>query len=735
MDRTLTFRASRVAQAVLDHPFEIGTPPETPGPMPAQSLRTFPETSRRLPTAPKGMRSPAWRRTFVLCGTVLLAGYAINEMRLVLAVSGLTVVELLVLVLFALNITWISLTLVTAVAGLLRRLGRRAHGPVRTKPLASRTALLMPTYNEDAARVGASLDAMARGIVDLGEGRSFDLFVLSDTSDADIALAEQEAVWVLRQRLAGSLRVFYRRRLRNTAHKSGNVRDFCERWGRGYDHILLLDADSLMEGATLVELARRMEADPDAGLIQTLPRLLHGTTLVARVQQFAGRVYGPLLGEGLAWWVGKEGNSWGHNAILRTRAFMDAAGLPELPGRPPFGGPILSHDFVEAALIRRAGWSVVIADDLEGSYEECPPTLIDMAVRDRRWCQGNLQHVRVVTAKGLHWVSRLHLGSGIMSYLSSPLWLMFLLAALALGVQDQFSRPEYFTREYSLFPLWPRLDPVRAVRLFAVTLAILLGPKILGLLAFAANPARLWRSGGPLLLASFVLEVLVSALVAPILMLIHCGVIAEILRGRDSGWRPQRREDDSLPLSQVIRRHRLHVATGLGLALVGWGISRHMLAWLSPAILGMVLAVPLSVLTGSSRLGRVAKHLGLLRTPEEGHPPPIDREAEAVLPLYREALDRAPDLAAIATDRELLARHLALVDRVPPAPRGQVDAVEAVAEHRIRAARTLEEALELLAPPERARVQSVPALLERLADLPTRRFPALVEPSVNDSRP
>jgi membrane glycosyltransferase len=123
-----------------------------------------------------------------------------------------------------------------------------------------------------------------------------------------------------------------------------------------------------------------------------VPLIVNRTSLFARVQQFASRLYGPMLSEGLAWWSGSEGNYWGHNAIIRTRAFAEQAGLPRLPGRKPFGGEILSHDFVEAALLRRGGWDVRMAPQLYGSFEECPPSLPDLIVRERRWCQGNLQH-------------------------------------------------------------------------------------------------------------------------------------------------------------------------------------------------------------------------------------------------------------------------------------------------------------------------------------------------------
>jgi len=476
-----------------------------------------------------------------------------------------------------------------------------------------------------------------------------------------------------------------------------------------------------MDGATIVELARRMEADPDAGLIQTLPHLHRGKTLLARAQQFAGRVYGSLLGEGLAWWTVNEATFWGHNAIVRTEAFTTCAGLPVLPGEPPFGGSIRSHDFVEAALLRRCGWSVSIASDLEGSYEEGPSSIIDQAVRDRRWCQGNLQHVRILTAKGLHWLSRLHLVAGIMSYLASPIWLLFVLSALALGVQYEFARQQYFASTPTLFPLWPRIDPERATRLFALTMAVLFGPKVLGWLGMVMRPRRLRQYGGLVLFTlGFVLEVLVSALIAPVLALIHCGLVADVLRGRDSGWRTQHREGASISWRVALRSHRWHVMAGVALALVAYAISWQLLAWLTPAVAGMILAGPLSKLVASASVGRRVQRMSLLRTPEETWTPAIAQAADAAVPLYREALGQTPDLTETIEDPETLERHLALTDPGPPRASRTFDVVEAVAEKKIRVARNVAEAIAALSPEERGRVQAVPSLLGLLCALRVR---------------
>jgi membrane glycosyltransferase len=374
---------------------------------------------------------------------------------------------------------------------------------------------------------------------------------------------------------------------------------------------------------------------------------------------------------------------------------------------------------VEAALMRRAGWSVTIADDLGGSYEESPASIIDLAIRDRRWCQGNLQHLRLLTARGLHWVSRLHLVLGVFSYLSSPLWLLFVLAALGLGVQYEFAHQQYFSSLSTLFPVWPRIDPQRAIELLGITLGILLGPKVFGLLLASLSPVRSRACGGRLrLLLGFIFEVVVSALMAPIQMLIHCGLVADVLRGQSSGWQPQRREDASLPWSQVIYRHRWHVVVGILLSLAASFISWGMLAWVAPAVIGMILAAPLSMVTGSAAVGRWVRRMGLLRTPEETAPPAIAAAADAAMPAYREALTRTPSLVEVVKDRWLLERQLSFADRLPPPSVRDLDLVEATAEKKIRMSRVLHEAIAGLSPQEQARVVGLPTLLELIAGLP-----------------
>src|SRR5437773_7152762 len=338
--------------------------------------------------------------------------------------------------------------------------------------------------------------------------------------------------------------MFYRQRLENTARKSGNIEDWVKRFGAAYDHMIILDADSLMTGDTIVRLVSAMETHSGVALLQTLPLVVNARTLFARLQQFAGRLYGPLIAAGLAWWHGSEGNYWGHNAIIRVRAFAQDGGLPDLRGRKPFGGHILSHDFVEAALMRRGGWAIRMVPTLGGSSEECPPSLLDFAARDRRWCQGNLQHLAVLPARGLHWVSRLHLLTGIGSYLTAPLWLIFLVLGILISLQAQFVRPEYFPKGFSLFPQWPAQDPILAAWVFLGTMGLLIVPKLLAyVLLLTQSGNRRHFGGGLLVFAGILIETLLSGLIAPVMMIFQSTAVGEILLGRDAGWQVQRRDD------------------------------------------------------------------------------------------------------------------------------------------------------------------------------------------------
>ena len=697
--------------------------------MPARSSLEMPlqSFSRYDKPAAAGARSrgSGWRtqlaRSAVFGGALALTVYGAHEMYGVVSVGGVTALEWCLLILFVVNFSWISLALTNAVLGLLAILLNRAK-PLAAE-LSSRTAVVVPTYNEDPARVFGGLAAVIEDIAQgphAAQAGGFDWFVLSDTTDPDIWMAEERVFVDLKRRFAGTANIYYRHRPKNVGRKAGNIADFVKGWGGAYDHMIVLDADSLMTAEAVVALAAAMEEDPNAGIIQTQPLIINRNTMFARLQQFAARIYGPVIGAGLSVWSGRTGNYWGHNAIIRVRAFAESCGLPTLPGRPPLGGMILSHDFVEAALIRRAGWDVYMLPHIAGSYEESPPTLIDLAIRDRRWCQGNLQHAWVLLARGLKLASRQHLATGIMSYLASPIWMAQLLVGIVLVLQSHYVRPEYFTNEFQLLPAFPETDPARALQLFGVTMGVLLMPKAFGLgLALADGHTRERCGGGGRMTASWVIEIVFSALLAPIMMLIQTGAVLRILMGIDSGWNPQRRDDGSVPFTTIAASHLSHMALGFVTLVAGLLISPSLVAWMSPTIAGLLLAAPLTWGTGQLSAGLALRRRRLLLTPEETSPPRIVQQAAS----WREdlataAAPGADGLMILHRNPELRLLHA----RFLPAPverrRGDIDQSRATASAKLAEALSIEEAVAWLKPAERVALLLDRSLLDWLATLP-----------------
>jgi len=695
-------------------------PAEAPLDMPTQSFDRWSRSTRRTFLDRRPRIGALLARVAVFGGGAALTLVGIWQMHLVVAVGGVTILEWALLVLFSLNFSWIALAFSSGVVGflsLLRGLKDSLPTPVSLK---ERTAVIMPIYNEAPSRVFGSVAAMIEELRATGLIAHFDVFFLSDTTDADVWIAEERAFVRLRGELPDDIRLYYRHRLKNTARKAGNIADFVSRWGGAYAHMIVLDADSLMTGSAMVGLAAAMEADPDAGIIQTLPLIINRNTLFARAQQFAARIYGPVIAEGLRLWMDRDGNYWGHNAIIRTHAFAAHCAMPDLSGRPPFGGHILSHDFVEAALMRRAGYSVYMVPGLVGSYEESPPSLIDLAARDRRWCQGNLQHARIVGAKGFHWATRQHFATGIMSYLASPFWLFQLIVGITIVLQSKFIRPEYFTSEFSLFPAWPRFDAERSLNLFAATMLILLAPKIFGLLLHLADGRARRACGGAIkLTVSFVTEIVVSALLAPIMMLIQSGAVFQIIAGRDTGWKPQRRDDGSIPIGDIVRRHRAHMALGLLAGISAFLIAPSLFAWMSPTILGLLLAIPISWASAQLAAGLWLRRRDVLRTPEEAAPPPVALRANALAEAFaRRGFDDCSAVEVLHEDSALRRSH---IDMLPPAAgrrRGEFEPERALAVAKLGEAATLEEAADWLQPKERNVVLTDRALLSIMARLP-----------------
>lgn len=693
-------------------------PPEAALTMPRQSLRRW-DGGARDPVGRRGL-GYGGRRLVIAGLTAAMTLVAAYEMYFVLAVGGLTWAEHVVLFLFVVLFAWLAFSTASAFVGFLALLGRGVRtldiDPAAPLPnLSSRTALLLPTYNEDAQRLMSRLQAIYESVEATGEGDKFDVFVLSDTTDPDIWIAEEIAFFALRGQV-GEARLFYRRRAENTERKAGNIGEWVTRFGGRYAHMIVLDADSLMTGDTIVRLAAAMEAHPPVGLIQTFPVIINGTTLFQRLQQFAGRVYGPLIAHGIAWWHGGDSNYWGHNAIIRTEAFAAFAGLPHLDGRKPIGGHILSHDFVEAALIRRGGCAVHIAPVLSGSYEEMPPSLTDYAMRDRRWCQGNLQHLGVLPARGLHWMSRLHLLTGIGSYITAPLWFVFLVFGILISLQAQYIRPEYFPRGFALFPQWPAQDPVRAALVFAGTMALLLIPKLLAYLVLLRRPGELHRFGGALrAFVSLLIETLVSGLIAPVMMVMQSMAVSEILVGKDSGWQVQRRDDGRLPFRVLVRSYLGHTLVGVLLAAAALAVSWPLFLWMTPVIVGLVLAIPLVALTASAAFGRGLRRLGLLATPEERDPPEVLRRANALARIAA-GEDRTAPILRLLHNPEMLAAHRAML-RPRARQHGDVDVPLVVGLAKLDDVDKLDDALQILTRRELAAVLGDTRGLDRLIEI------------------
>ncbi|MCF1503486.1 glucans biosynthesis glucosyltransferase MdoH [Afifella sp. H1R] len=701
-----------------DHPDERVLRPF--GPMPPQHPLAMPHQDfSKEPVDALPRSNPAAARYARLIAILTAGGliyYGVHEMIAVVSAGGITILEGIMTILFAITYSWIAMSTSFAVAGLLAPRPLPTP-PVPKHPLKSRTAIVMPVYNEDADMVAASLQAMAEDIARAGQAHAFEIVVLSDSNRAESLVRETLAMHRLTDALAGTLPVWYRRRAINSAKKAGNIEQFVANWGGRYDFMLVLDADSLMRADTVLRMVARMEEDPNLALFQSVPRLFDGNSFFARMQQFAGAVYGPVVAGGMAAWQGSDGNYWGHNAIIRTRAFAKACGLPPLPGDPPFGGHILSHDFVEAALLRRAGYKVEMATDLVDSWEESPPSLLATAVRDRRWAQGNLQHSKVIGAKGLAGPSRLHFFIGIMSYLSSPLWLLLILVGLVLAVQAKLVTPVYFGDDHQLFPNWPVFDSERMLTLFVFTLVILFIPKIFGTLrVIFSRRLRRAHGGAVAVTLSMLLEIVASTLYAPIMMLLQSRHVWDILRRKDSGWAPQSRKGGSAEAwSALWGTHRTHVLFGIFLTAVAIFVSPAILAWLSPIVIGLVFSPLLSRWSASEEIGNALRGMKLLLIPEEVERPAIACVRDEIL-AERPELGDDP-LAAVAQSSDLRQAYFAWL--TPPAPkdRGQVDRFLLSAAKKISDATNLSEALAWLDPQERLAVAAHPSEMERLAKL------------------
>jgi len=545
------------------------------------------------------------------------------------------------------------------------RISRLADG--LTGPPAKRHAVVMPVYNEDSSKFCARIEAIYKSIQATGHLDSFDFFILSDTRDLDLWVLEETAWTNLCRNLGGFGRIYYRRRKTNENRKAGNIGDFVRTWGGGYEGMLVLDADSLMDGADIVGMARVMEAYPKLGILQTPPKLIRGVSVFTRLQQFAMRLYGPLFIRGLNFWQLGGGSYWGHNAMIRVKPFSEFCELPALPGHEPFGGRILSHDFVEAALMVKEGWEVWLAWDIEGTYEEAPPSLVDHLIRDRRWCQGNLQHLWLIFARKLPLTVRVHLFMGIMAYLASPIWFLFLLLGTWLAWDWRMSGLSDLPAD-GVVGRWLDIDGrSQSLILTAAILGLLFLPKILAVTgALLVGRVRRSFGGGIPLLTGALLETIISMLLAPCVMLAHTLMVLSIILGKAVGWGNQNREADGTAWRDALRFHAAPTVLGIIWAAVAYEIGFTFLIWMSPILAGLILSSVVSVLTSRSRYGLALAGAKILTTPEELDPPPVLRLADEAASSLDTALDATPaarrGVVAAVVDPYVNGVHVSLLE-------------------------------------------------------------------------
>jgi len=622
------------AQIVENDRTAADLPPEAPLAMPRQDF-----FSKEAPSAPRPHygcepETILLRRSMLIGTAIVMTTMATVTLGASLPVHSAILVKIAFLGVFTLLFGWLSFAFLTCLAGIWRmlvdhedeRLGLTDHTPL--EELNTMTALLAPVYNENPVDVTRRLLAMDSALAQRGAARNFHIFILSDSNNPDVIDREYEAFLELRARaFRGAERIFYRRRTENLERKSGNIADWVRRFGGAYDGMITLDADSVMSAETMIRLAAAMERHQEVGLIQTTPRLIGRRSLFGRIEQFSHSLYGPLLTQGMTWWSGAEANYYGHNAIIRTRAFAENAGLPVLPGRRPFGGSVLSHDFVEAALIRRGGWAVLHAPSLGGSYEECPPTLDDYLDRDRRWCQGNVQHMGVLGARGLHWINRIHLAFGAAAYFTAPLWLAFI--ALSLFVRS--AEPLDMRSIYDFNPHEGTHD-IGAVLVYFACMTLLFAPKLIAFVLAMRDENLKKGFGGPVAtLSGIAVQSVFSAMLAPVFMWTQTRAVCGILTGRDSGWKSQSRGERGMRMGAAAKRYRTHVILAVVLFFACLAATPHDLSganmstitFMAPVLIGLALAAPLGSFTARSDVGDALRRMGILCTPEETNPPRV----------------------------------------------------------------------------------------------------------------
>jgi membrane glycosyltransferase len=578
----------------------------SPGTMPGAGLTL---------TTPAGLQSIdtlTRRRQIVFALNVVTYLGMLAVAARILGSGGWTVVDAILFLCFAAGTPWTVLGFWNALIGLwllhfrkdaLAQVAPFAHAGDEPTPLRITTAIFMTLRNEDPERAILRLRAVKASVDATGEGRAFSYFVLSDTNDATVAAAEQRLIDAWKAADPDRDRIVYRRRTNNTGFKAGNVRDFCARWGSAYTLMLPLDADSLMSGDQIVRLVRMMQAYPKIGILQSLVVGMPSVSAFARIFQFGMRHGMRSYTMGQAWWVGECGPFWGHNALVRIKPFHEQCDLPMLPGSPPLGGHVLSHDQVEATLMRRAGYEVRVLPVERGSWEENPPTMLEFARRDVRWCQGNMQYLKLLNLPGLYPMSRFQLVWAILMFIGIPAWTL-MIALLPVAAWE--------ARDATDFPAG------LAIGLYITFFTMYLMPKIAGLLDAMLTPGGVARYGGWLrFLPSAAIELVFSFLQGAVSTIRTSIFMVGLLFGKSVVWGGQSR--DAQGLSWATAAESLWPQTLFGIIVCGalLAIAPAVFWWSLPLTAGYLLAIPFAVLTAEPGLGRLLQRLGLCGIPED----------------------------------------------------------------------------------------------------------------------
>jgi membrane glycosyltransferase len=576
------------------------------------------------PTGTQSVRVITRRRIiFAILAVATMLGTAAWLIH-ILAHDGFGLLDLLLLTCFLTYVPWIAIGFWNSAIGFLYMNFVKNPVPGITPVVLKahdndaifvRSAITMTVRNEDPARAFARLRVIKKSLDKTGQADQFDFFILSDTNRDEVAKLEEAAAETWAKEFPGVSKLVYRRRESNEGYKAGNIRDFCERWGKNYELMIPLDADSIMTGETIVKMVRIHQANPRLGILQSLIVGMPSSSFFARVYQFGMRHGLRAYISGYAWWHADCGLFWGHNTTIRIQPFYDYCKLPLLPGKPPFGGHILSHDHIEAMMMRRAGFEVRVIPEEVGSYEETPPTLLDFEARDVRWANGNLQYTKLLNMPGLQPVSWVQLLMAIQMFVGQGAVVLFaILAALAIALAPASSSVT--------FPIWS------AFGFYALFILMFIAPRIFGVLDALWNSAARYGGAARIIIAGAI-DMIFTFVHAPLQMFAASYFMVAALFGRKTKWDGQQRDGYRVPWKAAARTFLPHTLLGTGLLLFVFLVSAKSAIWFVPFVFGLIVVIPFAVYTSDTRLGAWAERNKLCAMPEEFDMPEEIRAVQA----------------------------------------------------------------------------------------------------------